>query len=207
MTGPVRVEGQRAIQFKLEDDTSPSSGQIKDMIKLARDQFGANASLSKFEFRLKKIDGEQYLELREQSWFGRLKEAMGKRKHERIEERHEALNLLSKSYGDGIFDVLFKDERRAQLGASSALNTRKEARELVSLADKGILDSAPSFSHSKVARDKLKEAGFQTLQAAMQNLSAAHTGEFNTILSKIYYGEKTTAAESALVLKAFSLED
>ncbi len=106
MVDPVRVQGQRAIRLEVSEDQASHPDDIKAMFDVARQEFGPQASLKNFEFRLKESGGHRYLELREQTWFGRFREKIESRRHDRLVERHEALDVLRDSFGVGLLHSL-----------------------------------------------------------------------------------------------------
>ena len=152
MVEPVRVTGQRAIQLKVSDEHASHPDDIKAMFALARREFGVDASLKNFEFRLKERGGERFLELREQSWFGRLREKWDSRLHDRLSERRMALAKLKETFGEGLMQ---------RLNIMDGLSpNRVQARAIVQHLDNAVLQGP--------AIEQLQEEGFPFYEAAAQ---------------------------------------
>ena len=168
MVDPVRVQGQRAIRLALSDDQVTHRDDIRAMFTVAREQFGPRASLANFEFRVKESGGERYLELREQSWFGRLKEKWDFRLHDRLVERHQALDALQETFGDGLL-------RRLNIATGLTPNY---------VQARGVVQYLKEETARPPLLDRFQAAGFATYESAA-----------NFVDSKINFVKTTTKAD------------
>jgi hypothetical protein len=86
------IQGLPAV--RLGTDNQVSKGDLRDLLTEVRKDPNYRANSEKFEFRVKTEGNQRFLVLKEQSWFGRFKEAIGWDSGRRTQERSQALTAL-----------------------------------------------------------------------------------------------------------------
>ncbi len=119
-----QIQGKRGYEINIDEHTLTKT-TVSDLI--ARTEANFPNARGTFEFRMKERDGHQYLQLREQTWFGRLKENLSISRETRFNERADALAVLNESLKLGSFT-------RAFAKLSNDAMTGEQARDMVGVA-------------------------------------------------------------------------
>ena len=186
------IKGGRGFEIAVPAGTQDSSSLQVEIAKLkAAAQTKYGASLTNFEFRLVTRDSKDYLQIKEQTWFGGFKESHNWGSSERTKQRDGAVDVLKRVYGDTVSNIL---DRSSKAPTKSIDQT--SARALVH--DIGIpLDKPAIETHNEPIRSpsgSIQEA--PTAKAETFNPNAAFselpTGDFVIALDAPVFKEPET---------------
>ena len=118
------IQGKRGVEINIDEHTLYKKA-VSDMLQRAEADF-PNAR-GKFEFRMKERGGHSYLQLTEQTWFGKFKEKLSIGKETRFSERADALVTLNQTLNKQLFTSEFSRLRNDAM-------TGQQARDMAGIA-------------------------------------------------------------------------
>jgi len=151
------VNGRVGAPFRIEitHNSETDRQNLEGMLALFQKTHGTDGAQARFEFRMKTegkgTNKRSFLELCEQTGFGRFRESLGSRSGDRARERQEALVALANTLGEDFVNRVVNSSEGSHLEIHSALRQliptvdRSMARTIRNLALEFTADGTPAF--------------------------------------------------------------
>ncbi len=121
------ISRTKALPFRIElsSDASTNRQNLEGMIERFQQTHRTETAQARFEFRMKTVgtgtNQRSFLELREQTGFGKFREAIGSRSGGRSSERQNALIALSQTLGEEFISQIAERSQATLSGGPSPL--------------------------------------------------------------------------------------